>query len=207
MKNLKFLLILFASISLLILSSYTIHQETPWVKEVDKKGIVVYTRNIPASSIKEFKAQTTIKAPLSKIVTLLKDIKSYPQWIYATEGSYLIQRKSDTEFIYYSKIKLPKPVEDRDLIAHMKVVELTDKKCLIKSSSLPKFIAEKPSIVRVKEFKGSWELTSISNNETLVVMQSHTDPAGTIPPWLINSMLMAGPFETLEKMSKILLTR
>jgi len=176
-----------------------------WKKEVDKKGIVVYLRSVPNSEIKEFKAEMKVKAPIKKIMSVLVDFRSYPKWIYANEGTYLIQNKENKDYIYYTAIKCPEPVKDRDLVIQMIIEEWTDSKCLIKTEVLPKFIGEKPNKIRVKQFHGMWELTKISETETLVVNQCFTDPEGKVPEWLVNMMISNGPFETLDNLRDILM--
>lgn len=174
--------------------------EKPWVKETDKNGVAVYLRDYDGSKFKEFKAQTKIKAPLKNILNLLIDVKSYPKWVFNNKGTFLIENKNNKEYIYYTQIKCPRPTEDRDAVIQFKIVEQSDSRCLIKTNALPKYIAEKPGIVRVKEFTGMWELIRINENETLVTTQSHTEPGGTVPVWLINYFITTGPYSTLCNM-------
>jgi len=177
--------------------------EKPWVKDTDKDGVTVYLRDYEGSKVKEFKAQTKVNAPIKSILNLLVDIKSYPKWVFNNKNSFLIENKNNKEYIYYTQIKCPKPTEDRDAVIQFKIVELSDSKCVIKTIALPKYIAEKPGIIRVKEFSGGWELTKISENETMVTTQSHTEPSGTVPVWLLNYFITTGPHTTLINMRNI----
>jgi hypothetical protein len=69
---------------------------------------------------------------------------------------------------------------------------------------LPKYVNEKPGIIRVKQFTGMWELIKINENETRVTTQCHTEPGGEIPAWVINYMIVTGPYETFMNMKKML---
>jgi hypothetical protein len=197
--KLKFVLLLIVAFSCDLYS-----QEKPWIKEMDKNGITVYLRDYQGSQLKEFKAQAIIKAPLKNILNLLTDFRNYPKWLFGNRNTILFENKNNIEFIYYTIIKSPKPVEDRDLIVEFKIVEATNSKILIKTGTLPNYVNEKPGIVRVKQFVGTWELNKINDNETLVITQCHTEPGGNIPAWIINYMIIAGPYETLENMKKML---
>jgi hypothetical protein len=179
-------------------------QEKPWTKEMDKNGISVYLRDYQGSQLKEFKAQTKIKAPIKSILKLLIDFKSYPKWVFGNRNTILFENKNNKDFIYYTLIKSPKPVEDRDLIVEFKIVESSDARCLIKTTTLPKYVNEKPGIVRVKQFTGMWELIKVNETETQVITQCHTEPGGNIPSWLINNFIVTGPYETLDNMKKML---
>ena len=198
--TIKFLLIITISFVCMSLSE----SEIPWKKETEKDGITVYLRDYAGSQLKEFKAQTIVKAPLKKVVNLLLDFNSYPKWVFCNQGTFLIENKNNKEFIYYTIIKCPEPTKNRDLIALLKIAEQTETKCIIKTSCLPKYVNEKPNIVRVKEFNGLWELTKISETETMVITECHTEPGGTVPAWLINYMITTGPFKTLSNMHDIL---
>jgi len=198
------LLFLFLLPIIIIFSVSMSSQEKPWTKEMDKNGITVYLRDYQGSQLKEFKAQTNVKAPIKSILNLLTDFKSYPKWVSSNKYTILLENKNNKDFIYYTVTKLPKPVDDRDLTVEFIIVESTDTRCFIKTSILPKYVNEKPGIVRVKQFTGMWELTKISETETRVITQCHTEPGGKIPTWITNYLIVKGPYETLENMKKML---
>lgn len=178
--------------------------EKPWIKELDKNGITIYLRDYQGSQFKEFKAMTIVKAPIKNILNLLTDFKSYPKWVFGNKNTIMFEKKNNEDFIYYTIVKSPKPVEDRDLIIEFKIVELSDKKCSVTTITLPKYLKEKPGIIRVKQFIGTWELVKINETETLVTTQCHSEPGWEIPAWVINYMIVTGPYETLGKMKKML---
>jgi hypothetical protein len=196
---LKFLFILLFS-----LSFSQSENNAPWVKVKDKNGIAVYLRNFPGSPVKEFKTQSIVHAPIKKIVEILLNFKDYPKWVFNNKNTILLENKNNKEYTYYTMITTPKPVSDRDVVIKLIIKELTETKCLIRTKGLPKFVSEKPGIVRVTEFQGMWELTKISDTETQVVSQCHTEPGGAVPAWLINYFIETGPYSTLEKLVKLL---
>jgi ribosome-associated toxin RatA of RatAB toxin-antitoxin module len=181
--------------------------DIPWKKETDKNGVTVYLRDYKGSQISEFKAQTLVKAPLNAVVNLLLDFNSYPKWVFCNRNTFVIEKRSSKEYIYYTIITCPKPTTDRDLIVLFKITEQSDNKCIIQTTCLPKHIGEKSKVVRVTEFVGFWELTKVNDRETLVTTQCHTEPGGNVPSWLINYMITTGPFKTLSNMHEILLER
>jgi hypothetical protein len=98
-------------------------QEKPWSKELDKNGIIVFLRDYQGSKLKEFKAQAIIKAPIKSVLNLLTDFKSYQKWVFGNRNTILFENKNNKNFIYYTVVKSPKPVADRDLIVEFKVTE------------------------------------------------------------------------------------
>ncbi len=175
-----------------------------WVKHLDKNGVQIFLRNCDNCNAKEFKAQAIINAPINKVYDLLLDFRNYPKWIYTNRSTFQIEKKSADEYIYYTIISCPRPTLDRDLIVDFKTVEKSDNRYYIKTSTLPTYINEKPNIVRVKVFNGSWELNKISDNETLVTTTSYSEPGGKVPLWLINTFIITGPYNTMLKMQELL---
>lgn len=177
--------------------------EKTWTKQLNKNGVQVFLRECDNCKIKEFKVQAKISAPISKVLALLLDFHNYPKWVFTNKGTFQLEKKNTDEYIYYTIIDCPKPTEDRDLIVDFKIAEQTDKKIYIKTSTLPKYIAEKPKIVRVQIFSGSWELVKISESETLVTTTCYSEPGGTVPSWLINTFILTGPYNTMLRMQQI----
>ncbi len=181
-----------------------VNTDKPWVKHLDKNGAQVYLRECDNCKIKEFKAQTKVSAPITKTLALLLDFHNYPKWVFTNKGTFQIDKKNADEYIYYTLIDCPKPTEDRDLVVDFKIVEKSDNHCLIKTSTLPKYVAEKPKIVRVQIFSGTWELVKISESETQVTTTCYSDPGGTVPAWLINTFIVTGPYNTMVRMQEML---
>ena len=54
----------------------------------------------------------------------------------------------------------------------------------------------------MKKLRGLYQLTPLHDHKVKVVWIQHTEPAGKIPNWLVNNMLVDVPFNTLKKLSK-----
>lgn len=202
MRNIYVVLVAF-----LLVSIFSFVPEQPWKKELDKNGVQVFLRECPGCELKEFKAQTHVLASIDKVMALLLDFRNYPKWVFNNKGTFQLESKSKDEFIYYTQINCPKPTLDRDLVVDFKIVDQTPKRILIKTTTLPKYVNEKPKIVRVKEFNGSWELIRLSDNETQVITQCYTTPGGSVPDWIINTFITTGPYKTMLNMREILTSK
>ena len=71
------------------------------------------------------------------------------------------------------------------------------KKVTITIEGKPKYIPEIPGIVRVKYLKGIWQFTPKKNNTVAILYQVHCEPGGNLPSWLVNSVVVDQPYETL----------
>ncbi len=62
-----------------------------WDLRLDKEGIKVYTKKLDSSPFKAVKTVCTINTSLSVLTAVLLDIKSTPDWVYATKKISLLK--------------------------------------------------------------------------------------------------------------------
>ncbi len=169
-----------------------------WTLKKSSDGVTVYNREVDNSLIKELKAVTQIKTTLSSIIALLNDRETYPQWVYKCEKSYMVKKISESEAIYYQDVSAPWPIDNRDFVVNVEVVQNSKTKVVTQSSTcIPDYIKKLEAHVRITEFKASWTLTPIKNGLVNCEYQLLVDPGGNLPAWLVNLAAVDGPFETI----------
>jgi len=177
-----------------------------WQLAKEGKGITVHTREVKGSGFKEYRAVMNIKTTLSCLVALVSDILAYPSWIHTCQEGKLLKRISPKEIYAYTINNAPWPVSDRDAIVHNTIThDNEDRSVIIKIIGVPDYIPPKKGLVRVKMIDGYWRFTPVENSMVQVVYQVHNDPAGDLPPWLVNSMAVSQPYNTLANMQKMVL--
>ncbi len=185
------LLLLFLSFT----SFYYISGE--WTLKKYSDGVAVYNRDLDTSSIKELKAVTQIKTTLSGFIALLEDRETYPKWVYKCGKSYLVKKISESEGYYYQNVLAPWPIDNRDFVVHVKVVQDPKTKVVVQTSTcVPGFIPKVEGHVRITQFKAVWTLTPMKNGFVNCEYQLLVHPGGNIPAWLVNLAAIDGPFET-----------
>ncbi len=168
-----------------------------WTLKKVGEGVAVYNRDVDTSVVKELRAVTQLKTSLSSIISLLNDRDTYPKWVYRCEKSYMVKRISESEAVYYQNVVAPWPVDNRDFIVDVKVVQ--DPKTLVviqTSACRPKFLPEVDGHVRITEFKASWVLTPLKNGIINCEYQLLVNPSGSVPAWMVNLAAIDGPYET-----------
>lgn len=192
--NLKYKI---AFIILSVLKLNTSCSQEAWQLKKAEDGIEVYTRKDENSSFKELKSVVILKTSLSSIVALLTDFESYPDWVYRCGTSRTVKRINDAEMIHYQEVTAPWPVDSRDFIVDMKVVQNPVTKVItISSTCLPDYIPRIDDHVRITNFKASWTLMPKKDGNVELVYQLLVDPGGNVPAWLVNLAVVEGPFET-----------
>lgn len=178
----------------------------PWKLDLDKDDVKVYVRKTDSSSIKEYKAVMVVKAPMDTVLKKILDIKNLKTWSYKTNGSTLIKKLSDTSWVFYIQNNFDWPVKDRDHVS--KVVLFKKKKeCTITLVAANNIVKENPKIIRIKRFRGFWNLKKVDEKSTIVTQQLFGDPEANVPSFIVNSMLSKAPYETFKAMKNQLENR
>lgn len=175
-----------------------------WKQTRDEDGIKIFLANDEASKFKNVKVQCTLAGTIPKLISTLKDVKSYTGWIYKTKQAYMLKQPSPSEFIYYLETGMPWPVKNRDGIYHLKInYDTAGKKMIINGTTDPQMIPAKDGIVRISTIKTSWNVTEKDNHITIEYL-FQVDPGGSLPAWVANAFADKGPFETFKGLAALL---
>ncbi len=182
-------------------------QEAKWRFVKEAHGIKVYYRDIPKHNLNEVKIQTTFNTNLSTIVEALRDVETYPNWVYKASSSKIIKRFGDNEMIYYNKLDFPWPLSDRDIAIHTKIVQDQNSKEVTSISfAVPNSIPKNQDLVRILEFNSMWVFKPI-NGKVQAEYTFKSNPGGNIPAWMVNMSLDEGPIKTIQNFKKILVSK
>ena len=187
-------------VSFLCFTSFTIND---WSLEKDDKGVKVFTRTVKGSDLKEYRAETTIKASVVELTRLLKQPSSLSNWMEGCSSSKLLQQLSEDEFIVHYYNPAPWPVKDRDSVSKMKFTTQSDGSVKVYIQGMPDYIPEQSGVVRVPHLKGFWEFIPQDDQTTKVIQQVHASPGGSIPAWLANTSVIDIPFKTFLNLKKV----
>jgi hypothetical protein len=172
-----------------------------WKLNTSKEGMSVYTKVFPDSKFKAIKVELSLEATLSQLVAVVMDVDTGADWVYATKSSVLLKRVSPNVVIYYSEVKLPWPVHNRDFIAELTATQdPVTRVVTIYGPVVPDYIPVKKDIVRVAKSEGRWVITPIGKGRIKVEYTIRLDPGGDLPAWLFNLFVTKGPAESFENL-------
>jgi hypothetical protein len=172
-----------------------------WELEKNANGVKVYTRDNDNSDIKEFKAVATVFADRFEIARCVSRVGDYPNWVPNTKDCRVVEVISPQKRKVYSRLDIPWPATDRDGYMIMRVETIKEKKqttvyfddCPGKKNS---------DCVRMASANGFWRMTTLDKNKTEVVYQFVSDPAGSLPSWIVNMFIVDGPYDTMIALKK-----
>jgi len=180
--------------------------DLPFEKEwnLKKKGerMWVYTRDRAGSDIKEVRLIMEVNASIAEINTVLNDASRQPEWVFHCTAAKDLGGTVDTGWYYYSRIALPWPMDDRDVVAKVVGSQEGD---VYRSTSIaaPNFHPEVDGCVRITDFDVATAYEAMPNGGTRMTYEVHSEPAGAVPSWLVNLFIDKGPVETMTKLRTI----
>lgn len=193
----------FAAASLLLASASFAAQTTgEWKEEAFEEDldIRVYTREVANSPLKEFKGVTRVNVPTSALVALLKDSEAATEWMKDVVHYEMLEQVSETESVIYTINKAPWPVTNRDLVTRSIMSQDENKVVTVQITAEPQGKEINDDYIRIPELTGFWKFIPQENGVVEVVYQVHANPGGSLPTWLVNSIVIETPLETLTKM-------
>lgn len=179
---------------LLVMFSAQLQAQKDWKLKKEIDGIKVYTRSLPDSPWKEFKAMTELEASMDQVLQELLDAPKYTENC-APGISFLIGRQTENQYLFYARKELPWPIKDRDIITLLTVHKLSDTSIRLDIHGAPESLPEKEKTIRVQQLMGHWLLEDLGET-TRVTQQLYLDPAGSLPAAVVNGLIVKGPLKT-----------
>lgn len=176
-----------------------------WTLVSNENWIQIYKSDMSGSNYKRIKVECTIDGNLDRLVKILNDVNNHRSWIYNTKQSYILKRVSNNEYYYYTETTLPWPMQNRDAVVHIKFQrDVASQTLNIAAEGQPDYLPEVNGKVRVPKSANSWQVTVPAPNKLHIVYIFEAEPGGHIPPWLVNTFVNKGPYESFRKLSELL---
>lgn len=199
--------ILFLLLACLVAPAFAGIEGGNWEGGSESNGIRVWSRVVPGSPVRAFKATMVVKTSLAGLVNLIQDVDNANRWVYSTDRIQLLRRDDEKgAFVLRALINIPWPLTDRDVIVAGNVVQ--DPRTLvvtINSHALnsPEYPPQE-GYVRMPQMEGLWLFRPLGNEMVEVTMYGHANPGGHIPPGIVNMLIEMTPRKTLEGMRRML---
>jgi len=198
MQHKSLSIFLIVSVALLFLAAEA-PLEKEWVLKRYGDDMWVYTRDREGSEIKEVRLIMEVDASIDAINEVLNDASRQPEWVFHCSEAQDLGGEIESGWYYYSRIALPWPMDDRDLVAKV-VGEQDGAVYLSKSIAAPTFKPEVEGCVRITDFDVSTSYEHLPTGGTKMTYEVHSEPGGAVPNWLVNLFIEKGPVETMTKL-------
>jgi len=190
---------------LTVLSSFALigHADNNWTISKEAQGIQVYVRDNPGSAVQSFKGVITLPERLVSVLSVIEDTAAYPQLLHKCRKAKSLKKIGNNESYKYLVTDMPWPVKDRDTIVHSVLTQdKASRQVQINISAAPQQMPKQPGLLRITKMQGRWLLIP-KKKGVMVVYEMSVDPGGNIPKWLVNTMAVDMPFNTLNNLRRL----
>jgi len=172
-------------------------QSWDFIKEKD--GIKIYTRIEAGKSLKSYKGVADINSPAKKVFALIEDVNNTDWWDKNFNQIKVLLYEKNKRAQYYLVYNLPWPVTNRDLCVDVQVTfDSVAGVGRITATPLPGGSPERQDMIRIKEYRQTWNVEPAGKEMAHVVLEGYIDPAGSIPDWLTNMLIVDSPFKVIS---------
>lgn len=174
-----------------------------WQLSKEKDGIRLYSRTEPGKSVKSYRGETTVKAPAEKVFAMIEDVNHTDWWDENISGMKVVKYEKNKMARYYLIYDLPWPLTDRDLCVDVKVIiDNATGVRKVEAKPLPSLIPVNKDYVRITDYSQTWLVTPTGPSSCKVVLEGHADPAGSVPDWLTNMLIVDSPYKIMSEVKK-----
>ena len=189
--------IIFMFLSTLMLSGSIRAQSWNFVKEKD--GIKIYTSAEAGKFLKSYRGVTDINAPAEDIFALIEDVNNTDWWDKNLTQIKVLFYEKYKRAQYYLVYDLPWPVTDRDLCVDVTVtIDPLTGVSKITATPLSGVVPECNDMIRIHDYLQTWTVNPAGKTMTHVVLEGFVDPAGSIPVWVSNMLIIDSPINVIN---------
>ena len=181
---------------LLGINQPTESQEFHWYESLVKDGVTILVRDVPDSRYQEFRAIVDLEAKPAAAVALLQDNTACPKWVHRCASSEIIETVNSTERFFHQVTTLPFPAKARDAVFHGAIYFKHGDEATITLSSAHERLATGKHI-RIIDTHGYYHIQPLGEGSIRLTWQFYVDPAGSLPAFLINTMVTDLPYRSL----------
>jgi len=201
-------------IIMIIIGLVVVSFANEWRLVKESKDIKVYTREVEGSDFLEFRGETVVKGTIAALIAILYDTQNCPGWLHECSFGMTLEEVTFEENYIFEIYDLTFPVSDRGVILHSKlswygdsaILETYEVQTFCDGSSRSRCQeVRRLEVTPIKYSRGAYTFKALDENTTEVIWQQHVEPGGNIPTWLVNTMVVDLPYETLLKL-QILVT-
>ena len=131
-------------------------------------------------------------------------MNNHYKWVYKTSlNPGYLKPLSATDLFFYTEVDCPWPIENRDLVVHMNLMQdLQNKVMTIKACNVNDYLPDKHNIVRMKYSMVIWTVTPLNDKQFIVDYRIQIDPGGSVPAWILNLFASKGPYESFMRLKE-----
>lgn len=180
--------------------------EQEWKLEKEDQGMVIYSRVVADSEIREVKATAVMPGTIDEALFIIFDRKSHPKTMPYITKSVVLYKDKDCDISY--NVVSPPLVSNRDYIVKSCAQRINDREVkLWWELAEHKDYPETKDNVRIKINKGYYVFKQKLDDILEVDYYIYTDPGGSLPLFIKNTANRTGVSDVLTGLYKAIQNR
>lgn len=178
-------------------------QSADWELRTETDNIRIYTTGQPGSKFKAFKAVATLDVPIENLMAVMINPVSCTEWVHNCSESYAFGNGDFHDRYAYSVNDMPWPVADRDYVLRIRTRgDRESGEVIMDLNATPDLRAESSNRIRVDRSDTLYRFIPEGDSTRMIWVQ-HTDPNGSLPGWLVNSLLVDIPVRSMQALEEV----
>lgn len=178
-------------------------EDADWQLQTQEGDIRIYTIDHPDSKFEAFKAEALLDAPLTNVMAVMINPGSCTEWVHGCVQSEAFGDGDFHERYAYSVNDMPWPVTDRDYVIRIQTEgDASSGEVVMDLNAVPNMRDEEGGRIRVDQSDTFYRFTP-EGDQTRMVWLQHTNPNGSIPSWLVNSLVVDIPLKSMLRLEAV----
>jgi hypothetical protein len=134
---------------------------------------------------------------------MIEDVNHTEWWDKNLNQIKVLVYEKDKRAQYYLVYDLPWPITDRDLCVNVTVnIDPATGVRKVIAGPLPGLMPEVAGMVRIRDYHQTWTIKPTAKGTEYVELEGCVDPAGSIPDWLSNMVIVDSPLKVIGGVKK-----
>lgn len=192
-----------AMVSAAVMAELPDENAEDWSLRKETDNIQVFTIDQPGSSFQAFKAIALLDVPIENLMAVMVNPQSCVEWVHNCSESYAFGDGSFHDRYAYSVNDMPWPVTDRDYVIRIRTRgDRNNGEIVMDLNAVPDQREEESDYVRVDKSDTLYRFIP-EGDQTRMIWLQHTNPNGSIPGWLVNTLLVDIPIRSIEQLERV----
>ncbi|KZN42619.1 START domain-containing protein [Pseudoalteromonas luteoviolacea] len=188
-----------------LLSALTVssaHGSEHWQLYTSTSWLEIHYRKQP-NGLLQVKGQAKLKNATTKsVIRALINTDAIPVWVDNIQSVTLLAQPESNQSLVHTKLNLPWPVSDRDMLTLSCFSKMDDGKYLLQIRSVPE-AASTGTLIRITEIVIDWEFQE-STSDLDITYTAQARLNGSVPQWLANKASLKNTQKMLRSLRALL---
>ncbi len=198
LQNEKVVKIFFPLLSLLLsLADSWGVEANQWEKVKEKDGIEVFQKKV--GDHLAFRGVGILNGTPKEFLRVLHDPSTWPHWVENLKAGKLIEKKSESHFIFHQVIGTPFPMKDREAVFQSIASRKNSSTTLVEMKSVNHpAVKRSEECIRVEIIYSRYQIEELGKGKIRVSFENLSHSGGTVPKFLSNWAAQSYPVSLLR---------